>query len=103
MIPVKLHLSTAQKSKARNGKQIQVKHTHIGKGENYNLSEANIKKLVKSLKTNKACRITLCEDEIVGSGLGKKIGKAFKKVKHELKIIMLAEKLLIHWQRLIRN
>lgn len=85
MIPCKIELSKAQKTKAKKGENIQVKPSQIGKGDTYHFSDTNVKKLVSALKSGKACRIKFNEDEIMGSGWGKKIGKAFKKVKHELK------------------
>jgi hypothetical protein len=85
MIPCKIELSQAQKAKAKKGLNVQVRASQIGKGDTYHFSDTNIKKLVNALKSGKACRIKFDEDEIVGAGWGKKIGKAFKSTKKALK------------------
>jgi hypothetical protein len=85
MIPVKLDLSPAQIRKLQSGGAIQIKHGSIGAGNVYNLNEDTVKKLVKALKSQKGTRINMQDDELEGSGLGKKFKKAMKSAKKEVK------------------
>ena len=84
-IPVKLNITPAQLKKLQEGGSIQVKHTAIGAGNILNLNEDNVKKLVKALKSSKATRISMDDDELEGSGFGKKFKKKFTQVKKTVK------------------
>lgn len=79
MIPCKIELSKAQKTKAKKGENIQVKPSQIGKGDTYHFSDANVKKLVSALKSGKGCRIKFNEDEITGAGWERKLEKLLKR------------------------
>jgi hypothetical protein len=85
MIPVKLDLTPAQLRKLQQGGSINVKSSSIGNGSALHLNEANVKKLVRALKAQKGTRITMADDELEGSGLGKKFKKAMKSAKKEVK------------------
>ena len=84
-IPVKLNISQAQVNKLLNGGSVQVKSSDIGAGNVFNLNENNVKKLVKALKSQKGTRISMDDDEIEGSGFGKKFKKKFTQVKKTIK------------------
>ena len=86
-IPVKLNITPAQLKKLQEGGSIQVKHTAIGAGNILNLNEDNVKKLVRALKTSKGTRISMDDNELEGSGFGKKFKKSTI-----LKIIKAIEK-----------
>ena len=86
-IKCKLDLSASQASKLRNGHSIQLKPSQIGQGDEYELSESNVEKIVKALQKNKGCRLQLSASEMDGAGLGKKMKGAFKKASNAVKTV----------------
>ena len=102
-IPCKLNLSASQASKLRNGHPIQLKAEQIGEGDEYQLSESNVKKIVSALQKNKGCRIQLSAEEIEGCGLGKSIKKGIKKASKAVKSVKKVVKDVEHEYRDIKH
>jgi len=86
-IPCKLDLSASQASKLRNGHPIQLKADQIGQGDEYELSESNVEKIVNALQKGKGCRIQLSAAEMEGAGFGKSLKKGFKKASNAVKSV----------------
>jgi hypothetical protein len=79
---VQLNLSPTQLSKLRNGHNIQIKPGQMGSGMNFRLNANNMKKLRTGYNKAKAIRMAMNDEEIEGSGLGKKLSRGLHKATH---------------------
>ena len=102
-IPCKLDLSASQASKLRNGHPIQLKADQIGQGDEYELSESNVEKIVNALQKGKGCRIQLSAAEMEGAGFGKSLKKGFKKASNAVKSVKKVVKDVEHEYRDVKQ
>lgn len=92
--PIGLYITKAQLTRARTGKQIQLKHEHIGNPKGLifqHLHPETYNKIAKAYHARKGVRIHITAKELEGTGAREffqKVGKWFKKNERFIKPIV---------------